>query len=132
MSDLQCPATVLLIARALLGSADVGPRLADRRLAGLFMESSVAADPHAVAFVTRLAEQGDHPVEVLTSARDSTSLARAIDQLSDLYRGETIAVVAPDSTLRDLLAAAAAPTELVVVAIDSSGWRVTHGPGAPH
>ena len=87
MTDLQCPATVILAAP-------------DMTL------------PAAVA-------------EVFTpEVKGGAALRAEVDALSDLHRGETIAVLAPAATLAAALGLAAPPDAPVVVDIDSSGWTV--------
>ena len=87
MSDLQCPATVIL--------ATPGMTL-----------------PAAVA-------------EVFTpDASDGAALRAEVDALSDLHRGETIAVRAPPAAIAAALGLAEAPDEPVAVEVDSAGWTI--------
>jgi len=66
MSDLQCPATVILLSRA-ASESDAGRRLlAGPHVAGVFIARDIV---------------------------DAAALRRFLDELSDLHRGETIAVV---------------------------------------
>jgi hypothetical protein len=89
MTDLQCPATVILAAP--------GTALPDW-LAGVFTPGA-------------------------------EDLRRAVDELSDLYRGETIAVLAPAGAIA---AALGGEVELpVTVAVDSSGWTRVPNPALP-
>jgi len=93
MSDLQCPATILLIAQESLesgGSALEG----SGHLSGVFVASAVAADPGALAAATRLADDGGYRLSTLADVPDGTRLAHAIEDLADLHRGEAIAIVA--------------------------------------
>ena len=112
MSDLQCPATVVLLAP--------GMTTALRPLAGVFAAGT--PPPSAAA----LAAAADCRLAVL-DAPDAPALRRRIDELSDLHRGETIAVVAPPDLLAALLGRQATPA---VVEIDSSGWTV-RAPATP-
>lgn len=115
MSDLQCPATVWLIPRELFATASPLARI--DRLAGLFVAPALAADS------SWLGAAHDCPVADLPGAVDAASLGRELEQLSDIYRGETIAVVATGALIRDLVGREArAP---IALAIDSEGWRVT-------
>jgi hypothetical protein len=47
-------------------------------------------------------------------------LRARVDELSDLYRGETIVVVAPPEVIRETVGVSGP----VTVAVDSSGWTV--------
>ena len=94
MSDLQCPATVVLV-----GSGRLEAEATRRVLAG-----------RAVAAVFDLAPP------------DGPALRRSVDDLSDLHRGETIVVVAAPRTIADALGMTR--DGQVVVAVDSDGWTV--------
>ncbi|HKP55306.1 MAG TPA: hypothetical protein VJV78_01220 [Polyangiales bacterium] len=111
MSDLQCPAQVWLVAAG--QSADVPVPCA-----GVFVTPALATDAGAAA----LARAASCPLEVLADAIDAASTARAIDDLADLHRGETFVVVVTREVLHDLTGRA--PTQSIIVAIDSEGWRV--------
>jgi hypothetical protein len=87
LSDLQCPATVILAAP------------------GMTLPAAVA--------------------EVYTpDASDGAALRAEVDALSDLHRGETIAVLAPPATLAAALGLPEPPDHAITLEIDSSGWRV--------
>jgi hypothetical protein len=125
MSDLQCPATVLLVPRDSCASGACARSFGARRLSGCFVDAAIAANPDELAAISRLAEGSNCPVEILGALNDGASLAQTLEQLSDLYRGETIALVTTAAVIRSLSGSARLPTEPIAVAIDSSGWVVT-------
>jgi hypothetical protein len=124
MTDLQCPVKVLLVAQDLLGPGTRVETLPCAPYSGVFGASSIAADASGLAAATDLAQQVSCPLDILADAVDGASLARAIEDLSDVYRGETIIVVAPRDLLRALLGRASESMKPVTVAIDSDGWVV--------
>jgi hypothetical protein len=126
MSDLQCPAVVYLIARELLGSDELAAEFRGKHLSGVFVASSVGVDLD-LARATRLAEQAGRTLERLADASLRAGLVEAVNQLSDLYRGETVAVIADAQAICSALVRKSAPTAPVAVAIDSSGWLVQRG-----
>lgn len=135
MSDLQCPATILLIAREAIGAGGKAI-LGARHLSGLFVASAVAADPGGLAAATSLADEGAWRLSTMAGVDDGASLARAMNHLADLHRGETIAVVASQDMIEGVVANATAFSgEPITVAIDGSGWSVsprpTRGGGRP-
>jgi hypothetical protein len=114
MSDLQCPAKVLLVAAEMLGASV--PALERTHYAGVFVVPGVAGN---------VGELASYPVEIIDDAVDGASLARAVEELADVYRGYTIVVVATRAMIRDVLGErASASAKPVVIAIDSSGWVV--------
>lgn len=96
MSDLQCPATVVLVAADVLARVGAAAIVVGQHLAGTF------------------------DVDVA----DGAALRRRVDELADLYRGETILVVAPLDAICTALAVSGALDQPVTVAVDSDGWRV--------
>jgi hypothetical protein len=129
MADLQCPATILLIAREAI-AADGGPGLVEAgQLSGVFVASRVAADPSGLAAAVGLANHGAWRLSSLADVVDGTSLVQAMDHLADLHRGETIALVATRDMIQDALGDASVQADLVRVAIDSSGWFVSTAGG---
>lgn len=124
MADLQCPAVVLLVGRDVLVSGECARELATRHLAGVFVAGPPAADPDVLAAATDLAHRAACRIDLLAEALDGPTLARAIDDLADLHRGETIAIVASAGAIRDALGLARAPADPVTVTIDGSGWSV--------
>lgn len=112
MSDLQCPATILLIADESLRSSRPGLAKSGH-LAAVFIASAVAADLDPLAAATRLA-----------GVADGATLAQAMEDLADLHRGETIAIVAPREMIQHALGTSEPPADLVAVDIDASGWSV--------
>ena len=120
MSDLQCPATFLV-----LGSAE--PRalegVSDARL------SAAYAVPEAQARVADALGETGPPVTALDL--DGTTYVAALDGLADLHRGETVLVVLPEDApavlcgRADRVAAEVLEvTEVLEVAVDADGWSV--------
>jgi broad specificity phosphatase PhoE len=94
-----------------------------RRVAEFFVDVALAANPHELAAIKRLAGSSDCQVEVSDAAfADRASLERALEDFADLYRGETIALVASGDVIQSLLRCARTPTEPIAIAIDDSGW----------
>jgi len=118
MSDLQCPAKVVLAVLEML------PSLAGERYSGVYAAPAVAADPVGRAAVSGFAAQANCRLDTLADATDGASLRRSVQDLSDVYRGETIAVVAPRELIREAIGRAADSPQPIVVSIDSSGWTV--------
>jgi hypothetical protein len=131
MGDLQCPATILLIARESVASGGELAILAGRHLSGVFVSSAVAADPSGLAAATRLADEGAWRLSTMPDTADGASLARAIEDLADLHRGETIAVVGTEDMLRDMLGDAGAGADPIAIAVDDSGWSVIRAGALP-
>lgn len=119
VSDLQCPAIVLLFTPESIVGSDLG----GRRLSGLVIASSIAAESRARVEAQRLATEHACRVEAAEIA-SGQALVEQVDQLSDLYRGETVAVVATPEAVRDALDRTDPPNEVVAVAVDSDGWNV--------
>lgn len=120
MSDLQCPANVVLASRDML------PALAYERFSGVFVAPAIAAYASELAAARSFAKQVNCALDTLTGALDAASCRLALQDLSDVYRGETVVVIAPRELIHDLLGRAADAAQPSVVAIDSSGWVVTH------
>jgi hypothetical protein len=107
MSDLQCPATILLLTPETAAVSD----LRAYRLALVVMAEGIAA----LSFSAE------------TAAADITNapaLAAQIAELADLYRGEQVAIVANDRVICDLLHLPAPPKAAIVIAVDSDGWQL--------
>lgn len=118
MSDLQCPAKIILVAPEMLGQGASMPSLDDAPYSGVFAVSAVAGDAGEVT-----ARHADHPLEILSDVLDGAGLARALDELADLYRGYTIVVVATHEMIRELMHGRDS-SRPVTIAIDGSGWTV--------
>lgn len=117
MSDLQCPATFLVLAsgRGVEGSALRGSRLA-----------AVYALPVDDAVAAEVAEAAGLRVSPLEAA-GGASYRPVLAALADVHRGETVAVVLPDAAVAGLTAAAGPPSPgdgALEVAIDGDGWSV--------
>ena len=117
MSDLQCPATFVLLTPASLKSLDAR----GLRLAGVFVDANTHARTR-LALDTLLAAHGCK-LE-LAKLDASLPLVQQIEQLSDAYRGETLLLLAPESALCEALGCDDPPTRPVTVEVDSDGWNV--------
>jgi hypothetical protein len=122
MSDLQCPATIVLIARESIASGGGAEILAGRQVSGVFVASAV--EPSGLA-AAGLADE--RRLSTLPDVADAASLARAIEDLADLHRGETIAVVATRDMIQEMLGDAGVRTDPITIAVDDSGWSVSPG-----
>jgi len=118
MSDLQCPAKIVLVAPEMLGPDASVPALGGT-YSGVFLVSAVASRASELA-----ARQPDHRHEILADVDDGASLARALQELADLHRGYTIVVVATREMIHELMDGRGDSTKPMVLAIDSSGWAV--------
>jgi hypothetical protein len=119
MSDLQCPAILVLLTPETV----VGREFAERRLARIFIAASISIGTGAVVEANRLAAIHGCRVEG-TAVADGSELLQRIEEIADGYRGETVALVAPSGVLCDALEWADAPTEPVALALDASGSHV--------
>jgi hypothetical protein len=119
MSDLQCPAVfVLLTPQTVAGS-----ELRDQRLAGVYVASSIAAEAGVLDDARRLAEVHACRVEN-TDIEDEDALLDRIEQLADIYRGETVALVAPSRAVCAVIECLEPPDEPVAIAVDGDGIRL--------
>ena len=128
MSDLQCPANIVFVPHSMLGAEGQIPPPSDVHYFGVFVAASIANAAADFAHASALAERCGCALEVMSSAVDGASLARAVDDLSDLHRGETILVIAHYDLIRDLIGRTLDAAKPVEVAVDDSGWAVLHGP----
>jgi hypothetical protein len=126
MSDLQCPATILLITRESIASSGE-PIVEAGHLSGVFVASAVAADPSGLAAAARLADERALRLSTMPDATDGASLARAIEDLADLHRGETIAVVATTDMIQNMLGDVSVRADPITIAVDDAGWFVSPG-----
>lgn len=124
MSDLQCPAIVLLVDPRIIVSYGVSALVGSRRLLSVFVVPAVADDPYERIAARDLADEGHCDLENLVDVVDGKSLAEALGALADLHRGETIAVVATRSMLDDMFGVTRAPDVPLVVEVDSDGMSV--------
>jgi hypothetical protein len=118
VSDLQCPA------RVVLATSDVLPSLVGERYSGVFAAAAVASDARALAAATAFAQQVNCELERIDAAVDAPAFKRALDELSDVYRGEAIVAVAPLAMIREVVGRAADAAKPLFVEIDSSGWSL--------
>lgn len=152
MSDLFCPATVLVAPLPGPGRQldALTSRLADRRVAGLYASADIVSD----AAVVRLAATLDLPARPLDDLRrrgvgegEAQVVGRVrdgLESLADLYRGESVLVLA-DAALMELvlprLAGNAGPAavrgrqlvpgDAAVLEHDADGWRLAYWPPEP-
>src|SRR4051812_38846124 len=117
MSDLQCPATILLIPSESAGSDACWRAINGQRLLGFYVDAAIERD----AAVSGLAEATDCPIQKIGTLQNGASLTQALEDLADLHRGETIAVVARAKLIEARLGLEGLPNAPVEVKIDSSG-----------
>ena len=120
MSDLQCPATILLIPSEVVASDSCWRAMQGKRLFGFYVDAKVEQD----AAVIGLAEAADCPVQPIGPLDNGAGLTQVLEDLADVHRGETIAVVATAKVIESRLGLDHLPTTLIEVKIDSSGWAV--------
>jgi hypothetical protein len=153
MSDLQCPATFLVVPVDTLGEgwrgevAGLAERLRDRRVAAVYGGTTAPA----VAVSAALADSLGVPSHTLTEPptppggpSDGTAVARcraALEELADLHRGEAVLVVDDSQVLEPALTPLVrrglgagprrAPYRPVALEVDGDGWRLVDrtGPG---
>jgi hypothetical protein len=119
MSDLQCPATFLVVAAAAAADTASSPGL---RLAAVY------AVPEGAAVAATWAAEAGLPVGSFEAA-GGTSYAAALEELADLHRGETVLVVLPDAAVDELAGAARGTGRVLEVVVDADGWSVRLWPG---
>lgn len=149
MSDLQCPATFLVVP---VDPLDEGwraevvglvERLRDRRVAAVYGGTTAPAAAVSAALADGLGVPA-HPLAEPPppgGPADGTSGARyrsALEELADLHRGETVLVVDSGEVLAPALAPlvrrgpGADPTppyRPVTLEVDGDGWRLVDRPG---
>lgn len=121
MSDLQCPARLLLV-RAPDGAQPHWERLGDARVLAVYAEPGLRADAEQAAGAL------DATVHVLDAPAGTW---HTLTELADLHRGESVLVVLTQDRLADLLARLGAPIppagEPVRVDVDGDGIQVVAG-----
>jgi len=124
MSDLQCPATFLVLGPA---GGDAVARLSGTRLAAAY------AVPEGLDVATALAGESGPPVTALEL--DTASYGSALAELADVHRGETVLVVVPRAVAAVLAGRGedevGPVAEVLEVAVDSDGWSVRKWTSAP-
>ncbi len=122
MSDLQCPATFLLV------PADAEPAALERLPARhRVAEVVTATGPDAVGLAARLAAAWGLPRPVATSL-DAASYREVLAGLADLRRGETAVVVVDPAVLALVAGRGPGPgPPLLEVLVDADGWVVRDG-----
>lgn len=126
MSDLQCPATFVIVPTGRAGetgSPDVG------RVAAIFAGSG----PEAAAIARRLG--ATHRLAIAPLDEDGPEgYRRVLGDLSDSYRGETVVVVLDVEHVAELAADGGVRTGPLEVRINADGWAVrswSPGPQGP-
>ncbi|MGZ5417544.1 MAG: hypothetical protein ACXWDI_10215 [Nocardioides sp.] len=118
MSDLQCPATFLVLGT---GAADrPAPDLRHARLAAVY---AVAPDAEVAA---RIAREAGLPLRWLQEP-SGTTYPDGLADLADLHRGETVLVVLRPGAVSALAERGGLdPTRnrVIRVAVDADGWTV--------
>lgn len=110
MSDLQCPATILVVRAGREQARALGRSLVDRRLALIYTNPG----PQAMQTAEIVAAETGVPVVVQEHADD------LFETIADAHRGETVLVVSDDLATSQHL-----PNGRVVeVAVDADGWSV--------
>src|SRR6478752_479009 len=112
MSDLQCPATFLVVRVDTLGEgwrgevAGLAERLRDRRVAAVYGGTTAPAVAVSAALADGLGVPS-HPLAATSGGpADGTAMARcraALEELADLHRGETVLVVDDGQVLEPAL-----------------------------
>lgn len=143
MSDVHCPATLLLTGPGETGGGavaaltfrgrtqvrDLAAALTDRRVALVYSGDDLAAVQTAEVVAGAL---GLH-VEVrpaLGTSYDGHDGVAALEDVADAHRGETVLVVAAREVLRSVVprlvpgAAEAASAAVLELAVDADGWVV--------
>jgi hypothetical protein len=116
MSDLQCPATLILLTPETAAVSDVG----EYRLSLVIFAHDL---PLARAAALSLGGQRGYEAKAADITHGEALRAR-IAELSDMYRGEQVAVVASAQAICEALRLPAPPTAAVALAVDSDGWRI--------
>ncbi|MFP5346569.1 MAG: hypothetical protein ACLGIA_06050 [Actinomycetes bacterium] len=114
MSDLQCPATLLLVDTDHAAREKLEQDLADLNVAAVYA-GSAALHAAAQSLATELS--------AACSRLPRDSGPQALEEISDLHRGETVVVVANDELLR-VVSGREDPTQPVRVLVDADGWLV--------
>jgi len=152
MSDLQCPATFLVVPVDTLGEgwraevAGLAERLRDRRVAAVYGGTRAPAVAVSAALAGGLGVPSHPLAEAPGAAADGTAVARwraALEGLADLHRGETVLVVGDGQVLEPALTPLVrrglgagpgrTPYRPVTLEVDGDGWRLVDrpGPGGP-
>jgi hypothetical protein len=151
MSDLQCPATFLVVRVNTLGEgwsgdvAGLAERLRDRRVAAVYGGTTASA----LAVSAALADGLGVPSHTLAvpptppgGPADGTAVVRyraVLEELADLHRGETVLVVDDGQVLEPALTPLVRrglgegpprpPYRPVTLEVDGDGWRLVDRPG---
>lgn len=121
MSDLQCPCTALLLHPVERRRTEqIAEALRDRRVVRVFAPPGGRAEASAASAAQTLRV----PVEMLDGLGEDPRAE--LEQVSDVYRGETVLAVCDLTRLGSAYAGA----ELVEVEIDADGWRPVVPPPA--
>jgi broad specificity phosphatase PhoE len=128
MSDLQCAATLLLVAPGETGRAlDLGRSLHDVRLAVIYTSDL----PAAVETAATVGAGTGAPVTVLEGLADDADVRAELEGIADLHRGETVLVVSSEAASGAVVPQGTGPTDGVVeLTIDADGWVLHRWAGA--
>ena len=151
MSDLQCPATFLVVGVNTLGEgwhgevAGLAERLRDRRVAAVYGGTAAPAAAVAAALAGGLGLPSHTLAEPPTPPGDRPDGAAAVrcraglEELADLHRGETVLVVDDSQVLEPALAPllrggpgagpGRTPYRPLTLELDGDGWRLVDRPG---
>ncbi len=148
MSDLQCPATFLVVRVDRLGEgwrgqvAGLAEQLRDRRLAAVYGGTTAPAVAVSAALADGLGVPSHPLAETPGGPSDGTAVARcraALEELADLHRGETVLVVDDGQVLGPALTPlvrrglgtgpSRTPYRPVTLEVDGDGWRLVDRPG---
>jgi hypothetical protein len=121
VSDLQCPATFVIVPAGGPGS-DIDGGV---RLAALFAGHGARVRDTAA----RLGAAHDLPVSELDPPAID-GYRSVLTGLADLYRGETVAVVLDTDDVAELAAPGDGPADVFEITIDADGWVVGFRPGS--
>jgi hypothetical protein len=132
MSDLQCPATFLVLGDAPTEADEleldgVADQLGGRRVAKVLASPSMPQLERAA----RIAERLGVTSEPAPGLDEGALFRQAVEDAADIYRGESVLIIAPAEVVRSALglATAPAPGEVVELQVDADGWLVRQGGG---
>lgn len=117
MSDLQCPASFVLLSPETAQTCD----LHELRLSLVVCACETNAET-----VQRLAAKDRCTIETSTLATAAELVAK-INQLADQYRGEQVAVIAGSELICGALNQRSAEAHPIQITVDSDGWNIRLG-----
>ena len=136
MSDLQCPARLLLASPAEAGhEPDLADAVVGDRVARVWTSPTASAVRTAEAVAARLGvgvlvheDLQDRSVGGETVAQAGVRVAAVLAEIADAHRGEAVLVVSHARALRAAVPSTADLIDRVVVGLegDADGWVVLH------